>query len=286
METFLLLLIFVLIFTSVFLFSQILLPVFVLKYHQIQEKKVEEASKKLDNIFMDVEKKKLSLLFLITPLILAFLMVLIYKSIVVGVIAGAVGLIFHNILIKYWEKKRKSTFTFQLLDGMMLLSGCLKAGLSILQAFEILVEDMPSPISQEFSWLLKEIKMGLPLEESLNRLNRRMPSEELTLIINAIMVSSATGGNLVNVVGRICVTIRDTRKLQNNIRTLTLQGRIQGVVMGILPFVFIWFVFSINKEHFSVMFKTEIGRMLLGVAALLLVVGLLLIAKFSKLPEA
>jgi tight adherence protein B len=285
MELFLFLLILALIFSAVALLAQVFLPPFLSKYHQVQEKKVEEASKKLDNMFVEVERKKLSLLIILAPIAFTIAGVLIYKSAVMGAVSGAVGLILPNILIKYWGKKRKGIFTSQLLDGMMLLSGCLKAGLSILQAFEVLVEDMSGPISQEFSWLLKEVKMGLSLEESLNRLNRRMPSEELTLITNAILVSSATGGNLVNVVSRICVTIRDTRKLKNNIRTLTLQGRLQGVIMAILPFAFVGFVLSSNKEYFNIMLSTETGRMLLALAVILLTVGLFLIAKFSKLPD-
>jgi tight adherence protein B len=285
MEMLLLLLILVLIFAAVVLLAQVLLPSFLSKYRQVQEKKVEEASKKLDNMFVEVERKKLSFLIILSPIVFTIVGAVIYKSAVIGAAAGAVGLILPNILIKYLEKKRKDTFTFQLLDGMMLLSGCLKAGLSILQAFEVMVEDMSGPISQEFSWLLKEIKMGLPLEESLNRLYRRMPSEDLILITNAILVSSATGGNLVNVVSRICVTIRDTRKLKNNIKTLTLQGRLQGIIMGLLPFIFIWFVLTFNKGHFNIMLSSEIGRMLIALAAVLLVIGIFLIAKFSKLPE-
>ncbi|HTZ11012.1 MAG TPA: type II secretion system F family protein [Candidatus Margulisiibacteriota bacterium] len=285
MQIYLFLLILLLIFAAVILLAQVFLPAFLSKYRQVQEKKVEEASKKLDNMFMEVERKKLSFFLILTPIVLTLCVVFIFKSAVMGAVAGAVGIILPNILIKFWEKKRKDTFTNQLLDGMMLLSGCLKAGLSILQAFEVMVEDMSGPISQEFSWVLKEIKMGVSLEDSLKRLNRRMPSEDLVLITNAILVSSATGGNLVNVVSRICVTIRDTRKLKNNIKTLTLQGRLQGIIMGLLPFVFIWFVLTFNKEHFNIMLTTEIGRMLIAVAVFLLVVGLFLIAKFSKLPE-
>jgi tight adherence protein B len=285
MPALLFLLILALIFSAVALLSQALLPEFFSKYRQVQEKKVEEASKKLDNMFVDVERKKLSFLIILSPIVFTIIGVMLYKNVVIGAVSGAVGLILPNILIKFWEKKRQNVFTTQLLDGMMLLSGCLKAGLSILQAFEIMIEDMSGPISQEFSWVLKEIKMGLPLEESLHRLNKRMPSEDLTLITNAILVSAATGGNLVNVVGRICVTIRDTRKLRNNIKTLTLQGRLQGVVMGLLPFVFIWFVLTFNKEHFTIMLTTEVGRLLLAVATFLLAIGLFLIAKFSKLPD-
>jgi tight adherence protein B len=164
----------------------------------------------------------------------------------------------------------------------MVLSGCLKAGLSLLQTFEVMVEDMQPPISQEFGWLLKEIKMGVSLEESLKRLNRRMPSEELRLITNAILVAEVTGGDLTKVLSRIIITIRDNRKIKDSIKTLTLQGRIQGIIMSILPFVFIWWVLTFNRNQFDIMLKTEIGRMLLFAASALLVVGIILVQKFSS----
>lgn len=273
------------IFLSAGLLTSALLPLFFEKYRNMQDKKVEAASRKLDNLFVEVERKKLMLFFLLTPILLTLVGVLIYKMVLIGVIGGVVGLILPNLLIKQWEARRRAIFVNQLLDGLMLLSGCLKAGLSILQAFEVLVEDTSGPITQEFSWVLKEVKMGMPLEESLRRLNRRMPSEELTLITNSILVSAATGGNLTKVFTRIATTVRDNRKLKNNIKTLTLQGRTQGMIMAILPFVFIWWVLSFNRDQFKVMLNSEIGRMLLIGAALLLALGLYLIHKFSTLPD-
>jgi tight adherence protein B len=285
MASFLLVLIFILVFSAAALLSQALVPIFFAKYRQMQEKKVAEASKKLDNMFIDVERRKLSLFLVLTPLGLTIAAVLIYKTVIMGVVAGIVGILLPNLLIRSWEAKRKYLFLNQLLEGIMLISGCLKAGLSIPQAFEILVEDMSGPIVQEFSWVLKEVKMGVPLEESLNRLNKRMPSEELSLITNAILVASATGGNLAKVFARIAITIRDNRKLKNNIKTLTLQGRMQAIIMAILPFAFIWFVLTFNREHFDIMLKTEVGRLMLTIGAILLAVGLFLINKFSQLPE-
>ena len=279
------LVILILAFFSVVFFTEALLPLFFAKYRQMQQKKVEAASRKLDNLFMEVERKKLSLFFVLTPLVLTLGAILIYRNLFVGMIGGVVGIVLPNLLIKQWEKRRRNIFLNQLLDSLMVLSGCLKAGLGILQAFEVLVEDTTGPISQEFSWVLKEVKMGMPLEESLRRLNKRMPSEELGLITNAILVSAVTGGNLTKVFNRITVTVRDNRKLKNNIQTLTLQGRMQGTIMSLMPFIFVWWVLSFNRQQFDIMLKTEIGRVLLAVGSILLIVGVVLIRHFSRLPD-
>lgn len=275
--------IFVFIFACAGLLTEGLLPLFAELYHKMQAKKAEEATKKLDNLFVEVEKKKLLFIFILSPLLLTVLGLFLYRSLIAGIVGGFVGIAIPNFFISIWEKRRKEKFRVQLLDSLMLLSGCLKAGLSLTQAFEVLIEDMPVPVSQEFGWVLKEIKMGISLEESLRRLNKRMPSEELRLITNAVLVASITGGDLPKVFSRIVTTILDNRKVKENITTLTLQGRLQGTIMSILPFIFIWWLLTFNKGQFDIMYNSETGRTLLFVAAGLLVVGIFLIRKFSTL---
>jgi tight adherence protein B len=145
------------------------------------------------------------------------------------------------------------------------------------------VEDTPAPISQEVGWMLKEMKLGVSLEESLERLNKRMPSDELRLITNAILVAGITGGDLTKVFTRIVTTIRDNRKIKDSIRTLTLQGRLQGTIMSILPFIFIWWVLTFNRNQFDIMLKTELGRILLFIASICLVIGIILVRRFSTI---
>ena len=272
----------ILVMASVGLITYVLLPTSAERYHKIQEKKANEASKKLENLFLEIEKKKIILVFVLSPIALGGAGFFFFKGIIGGLIGLVLGLILPNFFIKLWEKNRKEKFQAQLLDSLLILTGSLKAGLSLLQALEVLVEDMSAPISQEFGWVLKEIKMGMSLEQSLHRLNKRMPSEELSLLINSILVAEETGGDITKVFGRLATTVRDNRKLKDNIRTLTLQGRMQGIIMSILPVVFTWWVVAFNRQHFDIMLNTELGRMLLFVAAFLQILGIFLIYKFSK----
>jgi tight adherence protein B len=148
---------------------------------------------------------------------------------------------------------------------------------------EFLTEEMPPPLNQEFSLVLRENKVGIPLEESLNRLNKRMKLEELELLVSSILVARETGGDLTKVFSRLANTMRDKRKLKDQITTLTLQGKIQGVVMSILPIAFILWVLAVNKHHFDIMLRSDVGRMLLLAAGLLQLTGMFLMAKFSKI---
>jgi tight adherence protein B len=194
-----------------------------------------------------------------------------------------IGVAIPNFILKARYKARIRKFSDQLLDAINMLSSCIKGGLSLLQGLEVLVEEMPPPISQELGLVVRENKMGIPLEECLNRLNKRLNIEELGLIVNALLVARETGGELPKVFSRLSVTIRDNRKLRESIKTLTLQGRMQGVIMSFLPIVFVAWVLSVNKHHFDIMLQSDIGRMLLIIAVVLQAFGMILIKIFSTI---
>jgi tight adherence protein B len=199
----------------------------------------------------------------------------------IGIVAGF--LIVPGLLIKNLQRSRKRRFAAQLVDGLMILSSSLKGGLSLLQAMEVISEEMPSPISQEFAMIIKENKMGISLEDSLRNMYNRINIDDLKLIINSILVSRETGGDLTKVLMRLSTTLRDNQKLIDSVKTLTTQGRLQGMIMMALPIIFVIFVYSTNPNHFDIMFQDELGRMLLVVAVVLQVVGMFLIRKFSTI---
>jgi tight adherence protein B len=217
----------------------------------------------------------------LAPVALFILGFLFSHSFLLAFFCGVAGLALPTLVLRIMETRRNSLFQRQLVDGLMILSSSLKAGLSLLQALEVLVEEMPAPISEEFGLIVRENKMGVALEQSLLRLNQRMKIEELGLLINAILVARETGGDLTRVFNRLAVTIRDNRKLRESIQTLTMQGRLQGWIMSLLPIVFVAWVYNFNRHHFEIMFNTPTGRFLLLLALALQLVGIFLIKKFS-----
>ena len=197
------------------------------------------------------------------------------------IIGALIGVDIPSFILKVRLKRRIQKFNDQLLDAINMLTSCLKGGLSLLQGLEVLVEEMPAPMSQEMGLVVRENKMGISLEESLVRLNKRMDLEELGLVVNALLVARETGGELTKVFSRLNVTIRDNHKLKENIKTLTLQGRLQGAIMSFLPIVFVAWVLSVNKHHFDIMMNSDLGRMLLVGAVILQIIGMILIKMFS-----
>lgn len=274
--------IFICIVSAVWIISQYIVPLLKDKIQAWQEKRVSQSADKLEQMFIKVDTRKLAFLYTLAPIVAGALGLIVFHNFLGAFIFGLAGLVFPAMRIKFMETARHRKFNSQLPDGIMILSSCLKGGLSLLQAIEALVEEMPAPIAQEFGVIIRENKMGIALEESLSRMGKRMPSEDLNLMNTAILVARETGGNLPEVFSRLVTTIRSKANINETVRTMTLQGRVQGIILSVLPFVFSVFVYKVNPKMLEQMFQTEPGRIMLGVAAILQIIGIVLIRIFCK----
>ncbi len=269
-------------FFIIYFLSLALVPRFLEFYNKTQAKRVSQVSDKLEDSFIFLEKKKVAFL-IVSPFLFAGISFLAIRNVVVLILGFFMGLALPGILTNIIKQSRLKKFQGQLVDSLMILSSSLKGGLSFIQAIEVLVEEMPPPTSQEFDLVLKENKLGVSLEESLKKLRKRMPIEEVNLIVSSVLVARETGGELTKVFSRLTLTIRDNIKLKNKITTLTMQGRMQGIIMSILPVVFAIFIYKQNPNHFDIMLETSLGKMLLVGAAVAQIVGMYLIKRISTL---
>ena len=248
-----------------------------------QRKRVERITPKLDRIFITIPYRKLLLLDVASPLSVGILAYILTHTFWMAVAAGFAGLVIPNFIVKQLEASRKIKFATQLVDGLMLLSGSLKAGLSLLQAFEALVEEMPVPISQEFSLVVRENRMGIPLEECLYKFRQRMGSEELDMIVTAVLVARETGGDLTVIFSNLVMTIRERNRLLGRVKALCVQGKLQGRIMMVIPVIFAYGLYKINPSIFEVLLNDPQGRALLIYAAISEVIGAIMITRFSKI---
>ncbi|MCX5698275.1 MAG: type II secretion system F family protein [Candidatus Omnitrophica bacterium] len=273
----------ILILCSVILISFSLLPILVQKIQSWQRRKEAVFAKEMDKMFYDKSPKNIVRLYFILPLIFGAGGYILLRSQIFMVLGVLAGVAIPSLILKTRYKLRIRKFNEQLLDAINMLSSCIRGGLSLLQGLEVLVEEMPAPMSQELGLVVSENRMGIPLEECLDRLNKKMNIDEFGLVVNALLVARETGGELPKVFSRLSVTIRDNRKLKESIKTLTLQGRMQGMIMSFLPIAFAAWVLSVNKHHFDIMLNSDLGRMLLIIAVILQSVGMILIKKFSTI---
>ena len=150
-----------------------------------------------------------------------------------------VGVVVGFWLPSFWLNRRKGkrlkAFNDDLADTIMLLANSLRAGSSFLQSIEMVVREAQPPISTEFARVIREVNLGLPLDEALANLTRRVRSDDLELMTTAIAIHHTVGGNLAEILDSIAFTIRERVRIKGEIRTLTAQQRMSGYVVGFLP---------------------------------------------------
>ena len=277
-----------LIFCTVALSAYMIVPAVSRQLTVASERREQKISLNMEKVMTRQEAKKMSRLLIFAPLAAALLLYCIFPKELnlFGAILGLVlGFVFPSIYIQYLTKKTKEKFSDQLVDALMIMSSSFRGGLSLIQALEAIVEEMPDPINQEISTVLGENKMGVSLEEALNHLYNRLPSPALQQMITAILLARETGGNLPVIFTRIVNTIREHKKIQQNLDTLTIQGKIQGVVMILLPIGFTCVVYSANRRIFDHMLHSDMGKTMLVAATILEIVGGFLIWKISTFKD-
>ena len=256
---------------------------FLLKrWDEAQQRKASKTASQFEEMFVFIKKKSLAILYIVVPLILGSLSFIFTKNMIIVLISLGLGAVFPLFLVRFMDARRRKKFVNQLVDALMIMNSCLKGGLTLIQAFDVVVEEMSPPISQEMSLLSREIKVGVTLEEALVRLDKRMPSEEITLVTSAIMVARETGGDLTKVFSRLVETIRDRLKLKELVATLTLQARLQAIIISLIGPVFFLFIRKINPGHFDIMWQDELGRLMLLLAIVLQTIGIFLIIIFGR----
>lgn len=175
--------------------------------------------------------------------------------------------------------RRRKACDAQLVDGLTLIGSGLKAGLSLLQACELIVKEMPPPLSQELALVLRAHRMGVSLEQALTRFSERMHSDDLRLVVTAILISREVGGNLSEVFDKIASTIRERNRLKGKVDALTAQGRLQGIIVGLLPVVLGFILFLLDPDLMRPMLTTPPGWAALSAVLVLEGLGALMIKR-------
>ena len=205
---------------------------------------------------------------------------------IVLLIGAVVGFFLPRFYVKRRQGGRLNSFNKQLPDTITLLANALRAGSSFLQAVELVVRESRPPISTEFQRVIREVNLGLPFEQALENMVRRVKSEDLDLMATAISIQYQVGGNLAEILDSIAYTIRERVRIKGEIRTLTAQQRISGYVVAFLPIGLAGFLFIIAPSFMQPMFDPAVniggiptGIILIGVGLTMMFVGFMFIRK-------
>lgn len=204
---------------------------------------------------------------------------LITRNAIVGWFGVVAGFVIPRMIVKRIKLKRIHKFNSQIGDVLVVMSNSLRAGFSFLQALEMVSREMPTPIAEEFTRTLREMNLGTPTEEALLNLTTRIESEDLDLVITAVLIQRQVGGNLAEVLDGISHTIRERIRIKGEIKTLTAQGRISGIIVGALPLVIGLVLSVINPKYIGALFINPVGWAMLTAGAISMTVGIALIKK-------
>jgi tight adherence protein B len=179
---------------------------------------------------------------------------LIYGGFILPLVGLVAGFFIPRMYVKFRQGRRLKKFNDQLGDGITLMANGLRAGYSLLQAMDAVAREMPTPISQEFRRVVREIGLGVENERAFNNLLRRVPSDDLDLMVTAINVQQEVGGNLAEILEIIGYVIRERVRIKGEIKVLTAQAQISGYVISFLPIILGFILYAMNPEY--------IGRMI------------------------
>lgn len=178
------------------------------------------------------------------------------RSIVLALLACVLGWFAPRWFVSSRQGKRLNAFNDQLGDALNLMVNGLRSGYSVMQAMEAVSREMPPPISTEFARIVQEVQIGLPLDQAMANMMRRIKSDDLDLVITAINVQREVGGNLAEILDVISFTIRERVRIKGEIRTLTAQGRYSGYVISLLPIALALVLFCVNKPYVERLFTS------------------------------
>jgi tight adherence protein B len=248
----------------------------------------EEVLRLLDLMFVEVERKKVTALMLLmsfglgTVVFLAFLPNVLL-SCLFGAMVTVAGWAIPLALTRMVYDRRCNLFVEQMVDGLTIMANGIKSGLSVTQSMERVSDNLGQPISQEFSLVLSQIRLGRSVEDALIEMGERIPRPDVQMFVTSINILKETGGNLAETFTTICLTIRERQKIEKKIQAMTAQGLMQGIIVTLVPIVMLIVFSLVNPGYVKPLFSTTLGVIILIMMFGLQFIGGLTIRKIVKI---
>ncbi|QRK05420.1 type II secretion system F family protein [Archangium violaceum] len=267
---------------SVFFFSLVIFTVLAKAYEQYQERYVVKSMNDLSDMFLFIDARQLLVLNIASMCLLGILSYIIFNPIMcVG--STIFGFFLPIILVKHYRKRRIKKFNVQLVDALQAMANAFKAGLTFPQAIEHVAREAQPPLSQEFGLFVKEVKLGVPLEEALINMGRRVGSDDLELVVVATNIARQLGGNMAEMFETISSVIRERFRLEGKIDALTAQGKLQGWVVAAMPAILGMVLNYMRPDLMEPMMDHWFGYVLVTVIAIMEVLGVIIIRRIVNI---
>lgn len=233
----------------------------------------ENAKVTLEDMFLFIDPRSLFRINVAVFLLLPLLVWLTTGVLFFAVVAAILGGVFPRVAWVVMRNRRSQKLVLQLPDGLTMMAGSLRAGASLQNALDMVVKESPAPISQEFSLLLREQRLGLALEDSLRGMGERLKLEDIDLFVSALTIAKEVGGNLSEILDRLASTLRAKAVMEGKIRALTSQGKLQGIIVGLLPIFLAGILYVMDPVSMTPLFTTLYGWGVIAVVFVMLLLG-------------
>jgi len=242
-------------------------------YQNWREQFTENARVSLEDMFLFIDPRALFranvALFMLLPLFVW----LATGALFFAVVAALFGAIFPRVAWVVMRNRRMGKLVLQMPDSLTMMGGSLRAGASLQQALDMVVKESPAPISQEFSLLLREQRLGLALEDSLRGMAQRLKVEDIELFVSAMSIAKEVGGNLSEILDRLSSTLRAKQVMEGKIKALTSQGKLQGIIVGLLPIFLAGILYVMDPDSMMPLFVTWYGWGVMAAVFVMLMLG-------------
>jgi tight adherence protein B len=198
-------------------------------------------------------------------------------------LAAVGGVVIPNKIYGFLSKKKAALIDSQVPDILSMMSGAMRSGASLMVALESVAKDGPNPIRYEVDMMLREVRLGIDLDDALDHLAARIKSSEMIMVAAAIKIARESGGNLSESLENLSRTVRDRQNMEKKILALTAQGRMQAMVMAGLPFFMLYMLFQLDPVAMSPMFHTVLGWVIFIAVCVWITIGFKAIEKIMSI---
>ena len=188
-----------------------------------------------------------------------------------------------KLLITSMFERRCNRLVNQMVDGMTIMSNGIKAGQSLTQSMERVVDNIRGPLPQEFSLILNKVRLGMSVEEALVEFGERIPRQDVQMFVTAVNILKETGGNLAETFQTITSTVRERQKVEQKIQALTAMGNTQAVIVSLVPVALLGIFLIVDPNFVMPLFNKALGWVALAVMIVLQVIGLVVMRKIVNI---
>jgi tight adherence protein B len=239
----------------------------------------QQAKGGLEDMFIFVDPTQLFYYNVAALAIVPLLLWFVFDSVVLVVGAIVAITIAPRVVVSHLKKKRLKDFEKQLPDALLMVSGSMRAGASLTVAMESMIKEQKPPLSQEFELMVREQRLGVDFDTAMKHMEERLPMQDFILVVAALRISREVGGNLAEILETLADTLRRKHQMEGKIEALTAQGRMQGLIMTLLPIFLLLILAKMEPESMAPMFNSMMGWATLGVIAVMEVIGYVAIQK-------